>query len=1210
MEFQKLTPKNDVNLNGYEEAFNFVFKNDDIRNVAISGAYSSGKSSVLESYKIKHTEKRFLHISLTHFTTLDEENQLEESLSNNKVSESILEGKILNQLIHHIPINKIPQTSFKAKQTIKSKDIMSLAIWVILFALCVAILFFAPGISEFAQELNDNCVKKILTFLFCPYARIISGIIRTFCSVRFIYKLIEGQKLKTLFRKISFQGNEIEIFEKQDDSYFDKYLNEVLYLFENVDDDVIVFEDIDRFNENQVFEHLREINNIVNTNRKKPLRFFYLIRDDIFTSKDRTKFFDFIIPIIPVIDGSNSYEQLVIFLGENVVNYNLDKSFLQKLSLYIDDMRLLKNICNEFTLYINILNTTDLNPNKMMSMITYKNLFPRDFSDLQLARGFVHELFSYKSFLIEETLKKYDVNRLELSDRIEWAKKETPILQEELEDAYKIKNQRLSDKYKYEHGMESQKKYTTIQNQYKEDKAKRTQAVQDNLDNRLPELEAKLAQINYDIETIQSKALSELITRENVDNVFAREHKNKLGETNHFKEIKRSEYFDLLKFLIWNGYIDETYSDYMSYFYPGSISANDKIFLRRITDKRGHDYTYRINDPQAIVESPLMSVADFREDEVLNFCLFEYLLSNNDSEKIAKYLQTFISQLKEKRNFDFISRYYAIDNTRGKFVRIFNQQWPEFFSSALCDNSISLDLIRRYSIDTLYYSDLSDIEKINLDDCLSEYISQKSDYLSIVHPDVDKLISCFKDIGVSFAQIDFEVSNQQLFDEVYENDLYEINFENIRLLLKIKYGIENDFNIIHKNYTQILSNTGSPLHNYISENLMQYLAVILDNCEDRISDDENIVLDVLNHQEIEDTLKIRYIGFLATIISDITLVTNNALWKYILQRKALCFSPGNCLNYFIKNRLDSELIEYINESPQETSFSNVLDEFDDDFVQSFCETIVKCNDISTDKYKMILCNLDYEFAAYDVQSIEDEKIEVLIDSGLMQMTTDSIEYIRTNYPETKYSFIKQNFSSYIEIQDEIAEPEEILTIINWDIDNAHKLNLLKFVDEPISIIDRDYSDEVAAYILTNNYEQSDMAELLNNFSIYGEQTKRIIFELTICYIESIAANMFELDDKLLSLLLKDKTVTMDQKLELFDLSLSKMDEEQCMLHLEELDLAELNNIFSKNSGRRRYENNEETTAIFNTLKKHGWIADFYEDEKNPQKYVVKKNKNQ
>lgn len=56
------------------------------------------------------------------------------------------------------------------------------------------------------------------------------------------------QKNKNIFRKLNFQGNEIEIFEDCDDSYFDKYLNEVLYLFENANADAIVFEDIDRFN--------------------------------------------------------------------------------------------------------------------------------------------------------------------------------------------------------------------------------------------------------------------------------------------------------------------------------------------------------------------------------------------------------------------------------------------------------------------------------------------------------------------------------------------------------------------------------------------------------------------------------------------------------------------------------------------------------------------------------------------------------------------------------------------------------------------------------------------------------------------------------------------------------------------------------------------------------------------------------------------------
>lgn len=105
-----------------------------------------------------------------------------------------------------------------------------------------------------------------------------------------VYGLIKIQKNKNVFRKLSLQGNEIEIFEESDDSYFDKYLNEVLYLFENAEADVIVFEDMDRFNANRIFGRLREVNILVNIQHqkeKKPLRFFYLLRDDIFISKDR-----------------------------------------------------------------------------------------------------------------------------------------------------------------------------------------------------------------------------------------------------------------------------------------------------------------------------------------------------------------------------------------------------------------------------------------------------------------------------------------------------------------------------------------------------------------------------------------------------------------------------------------------------------------------------------------------------------------------------------------------------------------------------------------------------------------------------------------------------------------------------------------------------------------------------------------------------------
>lgn len=114
--FYDLTPINDIELGIYEDAINFSLKNDKILNVAISGSYGSGKSSLLETYKKKHPEKKFLHISLTHFNSIEnsinikgrnkeENDDIEENTpeENNKRSKNLiatLEAKILNQILH------------------------------------------------------------------------------------------------------------------------------------------------------------------------------------------------------------------------------------------------------------------------------------------------------------------------------------------------------------------------------------------------------------------------------------------------------------------------------------------------------------------------------------------------------------------------------------------------------------------------------------------------------------------------------------------------------------------------------------------------------------------------------------------------------------------------------------------------------------------------------------------------------------------------------------------------------------------------------------------------------------------------------------------------------------------------------------------------------------------------------------------------------
>ena len=110
-----------------------------------------------------------------------------------------------------------------------------------------------------------------------------------------------------------------------------------------------------------------------------------------------------------------------------------------------------------------------------------------------------------------------------------------------------------------------------------------------------------------------------MINRNNINRIFSTTSTNEIGVVREFKEIKSSEYFDLLKYLIRHGYIDETYSDYMTYFYENSLSRVDKIFLRSISDSRAKEHTYRLKNPKLVVSR--LKIVDFDQEEALNFDL-------------------------------------------------------------------------------------------------------------------------------------------------------------------------------------------------------------------------------------------------------------------------------------------------------------------------------------------------------------------------------------------------------------------------------------------------------------------------------------------------------------------------------------------------------------------------------------------------------------
>lgn len=1183
--FERLTPIDNMDLDVYEEAIDYVFNNPDVKNVAIPGAYSAGKSSVLASYKKRHNDLRFLHISLAHFKSPDQEDETE-------VKESVLEGKILNQLIHQIPSDKIPQTHFRVKKKISPVNIIIKTLETIALLTAIIYFMFFDSWKSYVSVLPDNWLKSILELSAHPYALMVDGIIVIALSSFLIYGLIKIQKNKNVFRKLNLQGNEIEIFEESDDSYFDKYLNEVLYLFENVDADVIVFEDMDRFNANKIFERLREVNTLANIQLQKEnkeiLRFFYLLRDDIFISKDRTKFFDYIVPVVPVVDSSNSYDQFISHFKKGGLFEKFNESFLQGLSLYIDDMRLLKNIYNEFVIYYNRLNITELDCNKMLAIIAYKNLFPRDFADLQLNQGFIYTIFANKDSFVAEEIEKLDKQISEKCNEIDMAKSEHLSTIKELDAAYE-------DKRPVRYGYRQDLSDTDKANY-----AKRKQAIENRLNNSIPKLENEKVVLEQKRISMQNRQLCEIITRDNIDSIFSITSTNEIGTVIYFNEIKSSEYFDLLKYLIRNGYIDETYADYMTYFYENSLSRIDKTFLRSITDKKAKEYTYKLKNPKLVVSR--LRLVDFDQEETLNFDLFTYLLQTSHID----YVERLINQLKGTKNLKFIGAYFDTTIELSAYIKHLNMRWPEVFSTALSERLLTENQIRRYSIASLYYSDDDVIELVNKENCLCDYISNARDYLAIDNPNIDRLIHCFTLLGVCFIGFDYTELNKELFQAVYEGSLYEINAENLQLIQREILGAKDADDFFHKNYTILCLHPDSTITKYVNQNINEYFHVVLQVSDGTIYDDENVAVAVFNNANLTTDYKQSYISALRTTITSIKEIADSSLWSSLLDADIVQYSEYNIMDSFNAVKLNESVIGYINRCDIDLDFSKT--EYDEDAKEKLFDSVVICNGIDNSKYRQILVSLKFSYDVFDIAEISDDKITILIDTNIIRMTADNLKYMRENYHNQTFYYIRKSIEKYIDIVDEtLFSREELFEILTWDISDKLKIRLLELSGEEISIIGKNYSPAVCLHILNNNFAKSDLPDLFSSFEQWDNFVREKIFDYAVRHIASIIDDPNSVSQKLTNNLLHSERVNRDEKIDLFIAIIPVLCEDSIKGILTLLNLTDYLKIFDTRS-RPKFEINDENEKLLTAFKESNLIDNYEESPEKEGYYKIIRHK--
>ena len=409
--YRDLTPESDTkNSEEYIRALHWAIKNKEVKNIALSGPYGSGKSSVIKTYLEKYPKTKYLSISLAAFSTPtksvngedDKTSSLADDWTLDDVDENVIEEGILKQLFYRVDVGKIPQSRYR--------KIKKLSYWKMFFSLLMltvvaSVVYFEinPNVLE---DFKNTVINNGAFFHLNQWSSYAVFIVTIFVVLLLITTVLKYVMSNFRIANINL-GDKASISKKEEkESIFDKSLDEIVYFFESTTYDTVFIEDLDRFNQPNIFIKLRELNTVINNydNIKRKVVFIYAIKDDMFKDEERTKFFDFIVPVIPYINATNSGEILRGLLkfekGADGVykskNYDISDRYIWKISPFVQDMRVLTNICNEFLVYKRTLKTTKLKDEEMFSMITFKNLYPKEFAELQAERGIVKQAFQEK----------------------------------------------------------------------------------------------------------------------------------------------------------------------------------------------------------------------------------------------------------------------------------------------------------------------------------------------------------------------------------------------------------------------------------------------------------------------------------------------------------------------------------------------------------------------------------------------------------------------------------------------------------------------------------------------------------------------------------------------------------------------------------------------------------------------------------------------
>lgn len=915
------------------------------RNIALTGRYGTGKSSVLDAFEKEHA-KDTVRISIN---TLGPDED-DEDLTNR------IQKELLKQLVYRVEPGKIRRSRFARPKHLTGFRAFLQALAVSILGSSILWMIGVRPLGWEQVELWNNLIPYSVFFIF---------VLLSVWGIRWVI----GDRI---ISEVTTAGTKISLKDEQD-TYFDNYLDEIVAFFDTVKPKYVIFEDLDRFDDPQIFDSLRELNTLINSSshwkkKEQTLHFIYAIKDSLFeqlgaenihnednTAREkrvdlvelavkranRTKFFEVVIPIVPFISYRNARDHFIKIVDSLNLpeEHRISRPLIDLVSRHTTDMRLMINIRNEFSVFAEHLlwaenSAPGMTADHLFALVVYKNFHLADFESIAQHSSTLDKL----ERIHRDKIRAFIKNQQELRRKHARTEKQANQKEQIAETLGKRLNEVIalmkksnsyfspasikvgdhhfaSDKFNSVEFWEAavrEKDLTFVSIYQSPEITLNTEDIQHIfseimrsslwLELEPDEIKELIQDYDRNIEMLRGADFADL----------ARYSPIPKGIDTFDKDINDIIQSELARDLVRKGYITRNYAEYSAIFYGNFVGTDVAFFYNHSVQQNEAYIDYKFNSEKSVINL-LEQVPEefFSTRSVLNIDIMSYLLEKNSTE-IQYVIEYIVNHIQEEQVQDFLDEFIA--DVKAPIIllvkRLVQYPWRELFKYISDSGKILDEELQKKTLDSALLSSLS-AELYEIDESVQGLLQSLYTKLSAITHEHDEeqtnnIFSILKDANITIE--DLEIVSDPLRKYIVETNMYKITDSNLRTALGI-----NDIPILDKviRDEKVWSFCKENIDTYIS--IMQEYSNIHHINYEFISSEETLIF-ILNEQysswSKEQLFEVIQASSHHSKISNIQNVHDD-LWPLIIEKKLMIPTVGNIASYVEKFGVDDYIGNYL-----------------------------------------------------------------------------------------------------------------------------------------------------------------------------------------------------------------------------------------------------------------------------------------------------------